>query len=540
MLNRRYFLTLGTALFAAVALPKLAFAEDAKPVEGGKLVWGVETQPATLNPQLNGQDKTKLLLRNAYESLLARTADGGYVSWLAKDHKISDDGKTYTFTLRDDVKFTDGEKFNAEAVVANITALKDAAYSGSTSTGPVSRIAEAKALDENTVSFTLKGIYAPFLDYIASLEILSPAAFKSEEIKSGGPEVAGTGPFILKRYAKGQELNFVKNPDYNWAPANAGHQGPAYLDEVTYRFLGESSVRTGALTSGQVDVIEGVSGNDAALFKDNPDFTYQTALNTGTPYSLFLNVEWGPTQELNVRKALVAAIDVDAVLKSVYRGERTRAWGITSPIDPQFYDKSIEGKYGANPELANKLLDEAGWTERNAEGFRTKDGKPLTIEVIQAQATVRDQRDVLLQALQAQARQSAGIDLKIVYVDAGTYTDRRKTGDFGSIANSNTPTDAIDIELHYLPLDKGGYINYSRASAPELAQWLNGAASTLDQTKRFELYSKLQNFAILDQAYALPLYEPEDQVAAASYVKSISFRPFKQLPESAYDIWRSE
>lgn len=109
MLNRRYFLTLGTAFFAAVALPKIAFAEDAKPVEGGKLVWGVETQPATLNPQLNGQDKTKLLLRNAYESLLARTADGGYVSWLAKDHKISDDGKTYTFTLRDDVKFTDGE-----------------------------------------------------------------------------------------------------------------------------------------------------------------------------------------------------------------------------------------------------------------------------------------------------------------------------------------------------------------------------------------------------------------------------------------------
>ncbi len=130
--------------------------------------------------------------------------------WLAKDHEISEDGKTYTFTLRDDVKFTDGEKFNAEAVVANITALKDPAYSGSTSTGPVSRIAEAKVLDENTVSFTLKGIYAPFLDYIASLEILSPAAFKSEEIKSGGPEIAGTGPFILKRYAKGQELNFVK------------------------------------------------------------------------------------------------------------------------------------------------------------------------------------------------------------------------------------------------------------------------------------------------------------------------------------------
>ncbi|MBY5816428.1 ABC transporter substrate-binding protein [Rhizobium leguminosarum] len=537
---RRQFLTVTAAVLAASMLPGLSVAQDAKPVSGGKLTWGVETEPATLNPQLNGQDKTKLLLRNAYESLLARTADGGYVPWLATEYKISEDGKTYTFKLRNDVTFTDGQKLNAQAVVTNFTKLKDAAYSGSVSAGPVSRIEEVKAVDDDTVSFTLKRVYAPFLDYVASLEILSPAAFASSQLKSGGPEIAGTGPFILKRYAKGQEIQFAKNPSYNWAPKNAAHQGSAYLDDVTYRFLPESSVRAGALTSGQVDVIEGISGNDAALFKENADFSYQTALNTGTPYSLFLNVTWGPTQDIAVRKALVASIDVDAVLTAVYRGERTRAWGITSPVDPQFYDKSIEKTYGADAKLANRLLDEAGWTTRDAEGFRSKDGKRLTIEVVQAQATVRDQRDVLLQALQAQARQNAGIDLAIVFVDAGTYTDRRKTGQFGSIANSNTPTDAIDIEYHYLPLDKGGTINYSRAAAPELSQWLNEAASTLDNKKRFELYAGLQRFAIVDQAYALPLYEPEDQVAAADYVKGITFRPFKQLPESAYDIWRSE
>ncbi|MFK3777532.1 ABC transporter substrate-binding protein [Agrobacterium sp. NPDC089420] len=540
MLNRRHFVVAGAALLAISAFPALSSAADGKPVSGGTLTWGVETEPATLNPQLNGQDKTKLLLRNAYESLLARTADGGYVPWLATGYSISEDGKTYTFKLRDDVAFTDGQKLDAQAVIANFEKLKDPAYSASVSAGPVSRIAELKAVDGHTISFTLKDIYAPFLDYVAGLEILSPAAFSSSQIKSGGPEVAGTGPFILKRYVKGQEIQFEKNPAYNWAPKTAKHQGPAYLDQITYRFLPESSVRTGALTSGQLDVIEGISGNDAALFKDNADFTYQTALNTGTPYSLFLNVTWGPTQDVKVRKALLASLDIDRILQAVYRGERTRAWGITSPIDPQFYDKSIEKTYGADAAVANRLLDEAGWSEKDEEGFRTKDGKRLTIDVVQAQATVRDQRDVLLQALQAQARQVAGIDLAINYVDAGTYTDRRKTGQFGSIANSNTPTDAIDIEYHYLPLQKGGTINYSRAEAPELAQWLNEAASTLDQKKRFEIYAKLQRFAILDQVYAIPLYEPEDQVAAASYVKGITFRPFKQLPENAYDLWRSE
>ncbi|SEG81820.1 ABC transporter substrate-binding protein [Bosea lathyri] len=540
MLARRHFLSLSAALLAATALSSSILASDRKPVSGGKLTWGVETEPATLNPQLNGQDKTKLLLRNAFESLLARSADGGYVPWLATGYEISPDGRTYTFRLREGVKFSDGQAFDAAAVATNFSKLKDASYSGSVSAGPVALIVKIDTPDTRTISFTLDRIYAPFLDYAAGLELLSPGAFASAQIKSGGPEIAGTGPFILRRYAKGQEIRFVRNPDYNWAPTNAGHQGPAYLDEVTYRFLSESSVRTGALASGQVDVIEGVSGNDAGLFKGSADFSYKTALNTGTPYSLFLNVTWGPTQDVKVRKALIASIDVDAVLKSVYRGERTRAWGITSPIDTQFYDKSIEKTYGADPKRANQLLDEAGWTSRDPQGFRTKEGKRLTIEVVQAQATVRDQRDVLLQALQAQARQSAGIDLAIVFVDAGTYTERRKTGQFGSIANSNTPTDAIDVEYHYLPVDQGGSINYSRAAAPELSLWLKEAASTLDHKTRFDLYARLQRFAILDQAYALPLYEPEDQVAAARYVNGIGFRPFKQMPESAYDLWRSQ
>ncbi|MGL4962495.1 MAG: ABC transporter substrate-binding protein [Inquilinus sp.] len=509
------------------------------PVSGGSLTWGVETEPATLNPHLNGQDKTKLLLRNVFESLLARTADGGYVPWLATGYKVSDDGKTYTFALRDDVSFSDGQKLDAAAVATNFTRLKDAAYSGSASAGPVSHLAEARAMDAGTVELTLKDTYAPFLDFAAGLEILSPAAFASPNLKAGGPEVAGTGPFILDRYTKGQEIHFVRNPKYNWASPNAAHQGPAYLDEVTYRFLSESSVRIGALSSGQVDLIEGIPGNDAAVFRDDAEFSYQKALNTGTPYSLFLNTTYGPTQDIRVRKALVAAIDVDAVLQSVYRGERTRAWGITSPIDTQFYDAGIERSYGHDPKQANALLDEAGWTGRDAEGLRTKDGQRLSIEVVQAQATVRDQRDVLLQALQAQARQQAGIDLTIAYVDAGTYTDRRATGKFGSIANSNTPTDAIDIELHYLPIDQGGSINYSRAAAPELLAWLRQASATLDHKARFDLYARLQRFAIAEQAYALPLYEPEDQIAAASHVHGVGFRPFKQLPESAYDIWVS-
>ncbi len=160
--------------------------------------------------------------------------------------------------------------------------------------------------DDATVVINLNATDSPFLSFAAGLQILAPASWQSAQLKSGGKEIAGTGPFILDSYEKGQQVTFVRNPNYRWAPATAKHQGPEYLERVTYRFLPESSVRTGALLSGQVDAIKGISGNDAGEFKDNSHFTYQYALNTGTPYSLFLNVEYGPTQDVKVSQALVA------------------------------------------------------------------------------------------------------------------------------------------------------------------------------------------------------------------------------------------
>ncbi|MGA9606792.1 MAG: ABC transporter substrate-binding protein [Rouxiella badensis] len=511
-----------------------------QPQKGGDLTWGVETEPSTLNPQLNGQDKTELLLRASYESLLARKPDGSYIPWLASAYSVSDDGKTYTFTLRDDVKFSNGEKFDANAVAENFRHLQDPAYTAGSGLSVFgARIANIATPNDHTVVVTLKDVYSPFLSFATSLKLISPSSWKSAQLKAGGTEIIGTGPFILKKYEKGQQIEFVRNPDYHWASANAAHQGPAYLNSVTYRFLPESSVRTGALLSGQVDVIEGISGNDASEFKNNPDYTYQHALNTGTPYSLFLNVKYGSTQELKVRQALVQGLDIGPILQSIYRGQRTRTWGITSPIDP-FYDSSLEGKYGNNPQLANKLLDEAGWSTKGSDGIRTKDGQPLTIDIVQSQATVRDQRDVLLQALQAQARQKLGVYLKIRYVDSGTYAEVRNNGKFGSIANSNTPTDGVDIENHYLPINAGGAINYSRTDAPEILPLLKGAWQTQDTAKRKAFYAQLQNIAILQQALAVPLYEPEDQIAAATYVHGVGFRPFKQMPENTYDVWLSK
>ena len=208
--------------------------------------------------------------------------------------------------------------------------------------------------------------------------------------------------------------------------------------------------------------------------------------------------------------------------------------GITSPIDP-LYDAAVEKTYGNNPKRANQLLDEAGWQARDSSGYRTRDGERLTIAVIQAQATVRDQRDVLLQALQAQARQRLGVDLKIQYVDDGTYVEARKSGKFGSIANSNTPPDGIDIEGHYLPVDRGGALN-CRAAAPELTRWLQAAA----RAERRAAQAVVRRAAALrDQRTGVrgPALRTGRPDRGREGRPGLRFRSFAQMPENPYDVW---
>jgi len=515
-----------------------AAAAAGKPVSGGSLTYGVETEPATLNPQLNGQDKARVTLRNGYDNLFAVTDSGKVEAWLASGYTVAADEKTYTVTLRHGVTFWDGEAFNAAAVVKNIDEVLNPKYDAFGAAGPFSNVKSVTAAGDYTVVFTLKGVYSPFLITLANLPIISPNSYSKADVKAGGPDIAGTGPFILQSYTRGQDLVFVKNPKYNWAPATAQHTGPAYLDKVTVRFLPEASVRVGALQSGQVNVIEGVPGTSAALFKNNPGYRYISALNTGTPYSLYFNTKFGPSADIRVREAVRDAVDLNAIINSVYAGQRTRAWSAVSPEDPYFFDKAVVNTYGANPAAANKLLDAAGWTGPRENGYRTNShGQVLKIVEYQDTNYVRDSRDVLLQAIQAQVKQTAGIDFDVQEVDDGTASTHLANGTYGTFDNSNTDPDGVDIAYHWLPAAAGGFINLAQASDPQLGKWIAAAQSTSDIAARAADYDALQQYVIDTKAYSLPLYEPADQIAAASDVHGLSFRTYFQIPESEYDVW---
>ncbi|MEV0379437.1 ABC transporter substrate-binding protein [Nonomuraea sp. NPDC050643] len=519
-----------------VAVLSACGAQVAQTPQTTTLTWAIETQPITLNPQLWSQNKARLLVFNQFDALVSRGEDGSFQPWLAKSWKVSDDGLTYTLDLRDDVTFHDGTKFDAASVKANLDQFRVEGYNPGVAAIQLKAFDRAEVVAPYQVRITLKEPDALFLDFLASPYSgqVSPKSLKSaKDLKFGGLDLVGTGPFILDRYVQGQELHYRRNPAYAWPPAGAAHQGPAHLPEITYRFLPEAAVRVGALTSGQVQVIEGVPATEVNLIKKDPNLTLNTSLNSGTAYSYYFNTSHAPFDDQRVREAFRQAVDVDAVLKSVYQGTATRAWSIVGEKSP-FYDATLKGAYGGDVAKTNALLDAAGWARRDAEGYRVKDGKRLTVREVASAPFVRDRRDILSQAIQAQVKQNAGIDFQIKIVDQGSAQKALDEDQYELFGNSRGDSDA-GAALNLILPEKGA-INRTHFADPRVDKWLAAASATSDQAERKELYAKVQQAAVLDKAIVFPVYVPADQIAAHKSVQGLGFHPASGTPAGAYDV----
>jgi len=199
------------------------------------------------------------------------------VPWLATSWTISPNGETYTFNLKHSVKFTDGTSFNAQAVVDNFEQELNPATESSTDWGYLEPYYKSStALSTYTVQVNLKRPDSPLLDELAQafFGIESPKAM-ARGLQANCQSPVGTGPFIVKQWIHGQSVTLVKNPDYDSAPANAKHQGPAYLSQITWRFLEETSVRYAALENGEANLIFNIPPEDQSAAESNPELTVQ-------------------------------------------------------------------------------------------------------------------------------------------------------------------------------------------------------------------------------------------------------------------------
>ncbi|OIU87581.1 ABC transporter substrate-binding protein [Microbacterium sp. AR7-10] len=506
----------------------LVLSACAGPADGGsggdadaELVWAIEganLSAGHMDPQTSQLDVSGMVQRQVLDSLVFQEADGSFSPWLAKSWEVSDDGRTYTFDLRDDVTFSDGTPFDAAAVKANFDRIVDPATKSAQAASMLGGelYAGTEVTGEHTVEVSFTQPYAPFLQAAstAQLGFWSPKVLETsaDQLAAGGPDVTvGTGPFVLSEYTADQEIVYTRNDDYAWGPDGA--QAPK-IQTLRVELLPEASVRAGVLSSGEADVATQLPPNVVADLGD--DIAVTAKEYPGLPYSLFLNEKHGVFADQKVRQAFSLAIDIDAAVEEIFFGEFPRAWSILGPTTPG-YDASLEGTWAFDADRANALLDEAGWTERGADGIRMKDGERLSARWI-AWTPISDDRTALANAIQSDLK-DVGFEIVREKLEPAAYNEQ-----YGPKTYDITDWDfsGVDADLLRSHLGTDGFQNASQVSDPAVDDLLERGLSTSDTGERAEIYTELQQWNA-EHVAIVPLYVSSLITGSASTVQGLEY-----------------
>ena len=485
----------------SAASPETTPETSSGPVEGGVLRVALGSDASIINPHLTGSSVTATITRDVVDSLVAQSEDNSFHPWLAEDWEVSEDNTEYTFHLRDDVTFSDGEPLTAEAVKINFEYILDPANNSTYARSLLGAVSEIEATDEHTVVIRYDEPFAPLLQALSLpyLGIQSPAYVQSGGDLAG--DVVGSGPFVLDSWAQGQGSTLSKRDDYAWGSDSFEHTGAAYLDGIEYSYLPEASTRLGALTSGQVDAIDAIPPANYESVTSTDGVVVDTYENPGVVYAFQLNTTRAPFDDVLVRQAFQTGVDIDTAVKATLFDTVEPAQGILGP-QTEYVDESIDGSWKNDPEGAEALLDEAGWTETDDDGYRVKDGERLSVAWTYDESTSGEDNVNLVQALQSEYRE-IGIELVLDPVDSGTATARTTSGDYDLTSYYFVRAEADILRTVYGSASIGTG-NSSRVDS--LDAQLNEAVGA-DADRRAELYAEVQQ-TVIDEAYSVPVYIP--------------------------------
>ncbi|MCK9878613.1 ABC transporter substrate-binding protein [Frankia sp. Ag45/Mut15] len=511
------------------------------PVHGGSLTFATDTEPINFDIHVSPQDVTALIQRNVFDSLVYQDAKGALRPWLASSWEISPDVRSYTFHLRQGVKFSDGTSFDAAAVKANFDHVVAKSTKSQYAASLLGPYAGTEVIDPQTVKISFTRAFAPFLQAASTayLGFYSPKtlAANAAKLSAGGPTSVGTGPFVFTSYTKGQSVVLTRNPAYAWAPQGAGHTGPAYLNTLTIRFLRENSVRVGALTSGQIDVAGSLPPANVRTVSANSGLQVLRRDAAGGNYNIYPNISRAPLNDEKLRKALQLGINLSTDVQTVYFGQYKRAWSPIGALTPS-YSSAVENSWPYDAARANQLLDQAGWTGHDSAGYRTKDGKRLTLRWPIVPSLIREQRDVLGQAIQADLRR-IGVEVVRPSLDPGTYIDAIYSGDYDllDLSWARYEPDVLRLAFHSKSTAASGGQNISFLNDPQVDTWTETGEGTFDQKVRDQVYAQTQQ-RVIEQAAVIPVYTPTYIVGAAKYVRDLGFDT-NAWPRF-YDVWRDK
>lgn len=520
MLRTKLFASFAAALMCTVAS---ASAQET-PVTGGSLTMAAFAEPTTLNPM--SQDiNVQYVVAQLYPSLLKFDQQVNPKPFLAASWTVSEDGTTYSFTLADGAKWSDGQpitssdvKFSFEEMILSYQPAGKANFSVITSIDDS---------DPKVVTFVLDRPYAPFLRLLNSLYApILPKHIYEGTVPADNPNslsaaVTG-GPFRLKEWVKGDHITLERNPDAFDAP---------YLDEVIIRPIPEASARMLALKTGAIDYLPpaAVPYASFAMLEGDPNITVAPIGDeaAGKVLTVGFNLRTAPFDNVKVRQAISHGIDTNFIANAVSFGHETAAVG---PLNASSWawDESLKG-YEFDPELAGKMLDEAGYP-KGADGFRFK----MVVNTRPSVVTFQKANEIIVQNLRA-----IGIDAELRPLESGPYTTSTYIdADFGLSsaawisafdANNLTPLYTCD---NIRPAPYSNFMGYCNAEVDKLLA--EGAAET-DQQERHAIYVKAQQ-AIIDDAPAIWPMNWSDWSAYRQHVKGLPAGPWDGR-DALDDVW---
>ena len=483
---------------AAAGAENSAAASEAGASEGKEeLVFVNYRDIRDLNPHLYaGEMYAQEML---YETLVNITVDG-YEGCLAESWDISDDGKTYTFHIRDGVKFSGGEVCDANAIKANFDAIienKDR----HTWLEMMNLLVGVSAPDDKTFVIELSEPYYPLLTELGvtrPFAMISPKAMKDGSTKDGVNAYIGTGPYVLTDFVTDEYAIFEANENY-W-----GEQPK--IKKITVKVIPDNQTRILALEKGEIDMIFGKNMIDADAinqYTGNDKFTVSLSDPTSTR-QIVLNTTRDVLADKEVRQALQHATNKQAISDGIFYGLEQPADTLFAKTVP-YCDIDLE-PYAYDVELAQSMLDEAGWVV-GSDKIREKDGQKLNIDLLYNSDSVTEK--AIAEYLQSEY-QKIGISLNIHGEEEQSYRDNMKAGNFDMVFNIcwGTPYDPqSSLAAMRAPVSGDYAAQLGLEDKADIDQAITDILVSTDETKRQELYTFVLTRLHEDAVYIPLTYE---------------------------------
>ena len=468
-----------------------------EPVKGGEITVGIaQDLDDSLDPHQTVAAGTREVLFNIFEGLVKPNSDGEMIPAVAEKYTLSEDGTTYTFTLREGVKFHNGQTVTAEDVVYSINRCA-AVPEGQEKplVAAFSAVKSVEALDEKTVAVTIAQRDLEFISYMTAAII--PADYENQDTAP-----VGTGPFRFVSRTPQQDFVMERFEDY-WG-------APAWLDKVTYKICENADALVMNLNGGSIDLCAHLTSAQASQLNQN----FQVLEGTmNLVQAIYLNNQAKPFDNQLVRQALCYAIDRQGIMDMVADGHGTAVGSSIYPAFTKYFLPELVDKYPHSVEKAKELLAQAGYP----------DGFDMTISVPNNYQPHMDTAEVVAEQLR-----EAGINVTIQPVEWSTWLDTIYNGrQFqATVVGVDAANMTARAMLERFTSDYGkNFINYNNPAYDALFQ---KAINAQDEAEQTDLYKQMETM-LADTAANVYIQDLCDLVAMRQDLGGLKFYPIYVL-----------